>query len=77
MLDARHPGERLEGGTQIVRCNLTLGVPDFVQHHLHPQLGGLMDHDEKYLVVLSTDRMLLREQGFEREVVGVGVIGHR
>jgi hypothetical protein len=69
--DARHPRQHLEGLVELVRRDPALGRHQLVQHQLHPQLGGLVLHDEQHLVVRRRERALRPEQGIELQVVAV------
>jgi len=43
----------------------------FMQHQLHPQLRGLVLHDEEHLVVVGRERLLGVQDGIELQVVAI------
>jgi hypothetical protein len=55
LADAR---QHLEGGVQLVGWRSRHGRAQLVQHQLHPQLAGLVLHDEQHLVVVRAQRVL-------------------
>jgi hypothetical protein len=42
-----------------------------MQHQLHPQLAGLVLHDEQHLVVVGRARVLRAQDGVELQVVAI------
>ena len=69
--DAAHAREHLEGRRQLVARDAADGGAQLVQHQLHPQLAGLVLHDEQHLVVLGRQRMLRAQQLIEMQVVAI------
>jgi hypothetical protein len=69
--DARHPGQHLEGLGQAVGGHVGDGRVQLVQHQLHPQLRGLVLHDEEHLVVVGRERLLRAQDGVELQVVAI------
>jgi hypothetical protein len=70
-LHARNPREHLECRAQVVAPDVLDGRQQFVNAELHPQLGDLVHHDEKHLVVLLRQRRLRTEQLRELQIVAV------
>jgi hypothetical protein len=69
--DAADPREHLERGAQLVGRDMADGSLQLVQHQLHPQLAGLVLHDEQHLVVVGRQRVLRAQHLVEVQVVGV------
>ena len=69
--DAADAGELFEGVGQLVLRNASHGGLQLVQHQLHPQLAGLVLHDEQHLVVVGRERLLRVQDGVELQVVAV------
>ena len=69
--DLADPAEHLERRLQLVVGDVGHGGAQLVQHQLHPQLAGLVLHDEQQLVVVRRQRMLRAQHLVEVQVVAV------
>jgi hypothetical protein len=65
----------LKAGRQLVARHVADGGAQLVQHQLHPQLAGLVLHDEQHLVVRGRQRLLRAEDGVQLQVVAVAHVG--
>jgi hypothetical protein len=73
--DLGDAGQLLERGTQLVLRQVRHGRTQFVQQLLHPQLAGLVLHDEEHLVVIRAQRVLGIEDLVQVQVVAVAHVG--
>ncbi len=69
--DAGHARQHLESRRQITLTHLLAHRMQFVQHQFHPQLAGLVLHNEQHFVVVGRARVLGRQDLIERQVVAV------
>jgi hypothetical protein len=69
--DLGDPGQHLEGRLQLVAAHMAHRGAQLVQHQLHPELAGLVLHDEQHLVVLGRERVLGAQQLVQVQVVAV------
>ena len=69
--DARDPRQHLEAAGEFVAGHATHGAAELVQHQLHPQLAGLVLHDEQHLVMRRRQRLLRRQDLVELQVVAI------
>src|SRR5581483_10717588 len=71
--DGAHALERVNGAKQIAGGKIALYLFELVEQFLKPKLVGLMNNDEKHLVMFGRTRarLLQREQLLQIEVAGV------
>ena len=69
--DPGDPCQLLEGRIEFVRRDVMHGSRQLVQHQLHPQLAGLVLHNEQQFVVIGRQRLLRIQDGVELQVVAV------
>src|SRR5688572_13836556 len=70
-LHAGHTREHLEGRSKHVAAHVIDRAGELVYAELHPQLGRLVDDDEKHLIVMKRLRALGRQHAVELQVFPV------
>ena len=69
--DAADTRQFFEGIGQLVGGNISHGRGQLMAHQLHPQLAGLVLHDEQHFVVVRRERLLGIQDGIELQVVAI------
>ncbi len=69
--DLGHAREHLEGRRQVALGDMVDRGAQLVQHELHPQLAGLVLHDEEHFIVVGRERLLRIQDRVELQVVAI------